>query len=108
MLVFLLPYNLAFRESPYCTVCFSLKIGETTYQPIITGKCFSFFFFNYIYIYAHTLQYKCCTYVLHGYLGNDDDDNAETPHTVLAEQLLDFHMKTSTHTQTNTFINCMV
>ena len=38
MLVFLLFYNFAFKELHYCSVCPSLVIGETAYQPIITGK----------------------------------------------------------------------
>ena len=32
-------------------------------------------------------------------LGNDNDDDTETSHTVLATQLLDFHIKTHIYTQ---------
>lgn len=38
-------------------------------------------------------------------LGNDNDDDTETSHTVLAIQLLDFHIKTHIYT-TDKFINC--
>lgn len=45
--------------------------------------------------------------VLHGeYLGDDNDDNTETSHTVLVVQLLDFHTKTRTYTKDK--FNCMV
>ena len=79
-LVYLPFYNFAFKE--YCTVCIALFhiIGETAYQPIITGKhflnitMFSILYYEYDYnavcykncIMIHSLVYRP---VLHSTLG---------------------------------------
>lgn len=58
-LVFLLFSKFAFNELCYCTVlCFSLVIGETAYQPVVTGRWFSFNVTMFLILYY---KYDCNT-----------------------------------------------